>query len=754
MKDYLSIYIKFEVWKGCSAPDFSLSFGGSMKRIGTILILTAVVFQSLVFAQTDRKLERENDKTAKRTALVIGNSDYLNARKLTNPVNDATDMTKALTEVGFEVISGTNLSLKQMTDKVREFGDKLKANGGVGLFYYAGHGVQVNNKNYLIPVEADVSREDEIDFAALNFEIVLRKMATANNGLNIVILDACRNNPFARSWNRDTSDGGLAQISAPTGTFIGYATSPDKTASDGDGRNGLYTTQLLKIINQPNLKIEEAFKQVTIAVDKASSGNQIPWVSSSLRGEFYFKAEKSVVVTKNTTEPTILAKNKTEQEKEAWDLVKNSNDAEDFRYFLREFPNAANTEKAKIRLEELVWLSVRSSTDKGKVQAYLSEFPTGANVGAARIKLRQLETATTTPTTTQNPTINNQNTDDALAELEAWNKIKTSANQADFQNFLQKYPNGAFANQARTKIGGITDAEWNRVRSSKDPNVYKSYIAANPNSQYTAEARTRMNMLVASMVAYEQIRESKDVEDFKAYAVKYPEGVYVEDAKAMYEPPKIGTMRRNSNGMEFMYIPAGDFMMGDSTKHKVTISQAFFMGRTEVTQAQWQAVMGNNPSSFKDCPNCPVESVSWEEAQQFVSKLNGQNDGYKYRLPTEAEWEYACRAGTTGDYAGSIDSMGWYDANSGKTTHQVGQKQANAWGLYDMHGNVWEWVEDWYGEYPSGSVTNPTGASSGSDRVIRGGGWYILGRDLRSAIRSYYAPSFRSNYLGFRLVRN
>jgi len=340
-----------------------------LRKLGSLNLIFLILLNGLpLMAQTDRQLTREKPiaQTEKRTALVIGNGDYTNARKLENPVNDATDMTKALTEVGFEVISGTNLNLKQMTDKVREFGDKLKANGGVGLFYFAGHGVQVNSKNYLIPVEADVSREDEIDFAALNFDIVLRKMATANNGLNIVILDACRNNPFARSWSRSTHDGGLAQVTAPTGTFIAYATSPDKTASDGAGRNGLYTAQLLKIIRQPNLKIEEAFKQVTIAVDRASSGNQIPWTSSSLRGEFYFKAEKSPVVTavtnNQTTEPLITAKTKAEQEKEAWDLVKNSTSPSDFRYFLEEFPDGANAPKARIRLEELIWQSVRGGS--------------------------------------------------------------------------------------------------------------------------------------------------------------------------------------------------------------------------------------------------------------------------------------------------------------------------------------------------------------------------------------------------------
>src|SRR5580765_3122718 len=262
-----------------------------MRLILTILI-TLFLCCAVSSAQETRNLEREkvNPMSEKRLALVIGNGSYQNARQLANSSNAATDIANTLATLDFEVIYGVDLSLKQMNDKVREFGDKLKANGGVGLFYYAGHGIQVGGRNYLIAVEANILREDEIAAAALNFDIVLRKMATANNGLNIVVLDACRNNPFARSWSRGAEEGGLAQISAPTGTFIAYSTSPDRTASDGTGRNGLYTTELLKVLRQPNLKIEEAFKQVTIAVDRTSSGKQIPWTSSSLRGDFYFNA--------------------------------------------------------------------------------------------------------------------------------------------------------------------------------------------------------------------------------------------------------------------------------------------------------------------------------------------------------------------------------------------------------------------------------------------------------------------------------
>jgi formylglycine-generating enzyme required for sulfatase activity/predicted Ser/Thr protein kinase len=216
----------------------------------------------------------------------------------------------------------------------------------------------------------------------------------------------------------------------------------------------------------------------------------------------------------------------------------------------------------------------------------------------------------------------------------------------------------------------------------------------------------------------------------------------------------------NGVKLEMVEIPAGSFKMGstngsDDEKpvHDVTISKPFEMGKYEVTQAQWQAVMGNNPSDFKGCNSCPVERVSWDDVQEFINKLNAKNDGYEYRLPTEAEWEYACRAGTTGDYAGNLDSMAWYGENSGGKTHPVGTKQPNAWGLYDMHGNVWEWCQDWYGAYSSNAVIDPTGAISGSYRVFRGGSWRGNAAGLRSAYRGNSSPVYRYDSLGFRLVR-
>jgi formylglycine-generating enzyme required for sulfatase activity len=207
-------------------------------------------------------------------------------------------------------------------------------------------------------------------------------------------------------------------------------------------------------------------------------------------------------------------------------------------------------------------------------------------------------------------------------------------------------------------------------------------------------------------------------------------------------------------GAKFVLVPAGTFTMED---HQVTISKPFYMQTTEVTQGQWKAVMGSNPSDFKDCgDNCPVENVSWNDAQKFIQKLNSMEGGNKYCFPTEAEWEYAARsAGKNETYSGGndIDAVAWYYSNSGDKTHPVGQKKPNGLGIYDMSGNVWEWCQDWYGSYPSGSVTDPTGPSSGADRVLRGGSWNSYARSSRSAVRDGYVPGNGDFNLGFRLLR-
>jgi formylglycine-generating enzyme required for sulfatase activity len=219
--------------------------------------------------------------------------------------------------------------------------------------------------------------------------------------------------------------------------------------------------------------------------------------------------------------------------------------------------------------------------------------------------------------------------------------------------------------------------------------------------------------------------------------------------------------------MEFVLIRPGSFQMGSAKSsnteekpiHKVTISKPFYMGKYEVTQEQWQAVMGSNPSNFKG-PKNPVEMVSWNDCQEFLKKINAKFPGMGFRLPSEAEWEYACRAGSTTEYCYGNGERGlgdyaWYDSNSSRTTHPVGEKKPNAWGLYDMHGNVWEWCQDGYRDSYNGAPTDGSAWESlGSRlRVLRGGDWRSNPRRCRSATRNVNTPGVRAVDIGFRLSR-
>ncbi len=251
----------------------------------------------------------------------------------------------------------------------------------------------------------------------------------------------------------------------------------------------------------------------------------------------------------------------------------------------------------------------------------------------------------------------------------------------------------------------------------------------------------------------------------RSYALYVPRSTPLSPSpKPTPSPP--GQTLATSIGMKLVLIPAGQFQMGspesdleaydyEKPQHTVRITKPFYLGVTEVTQAQYERVMETNPSTFKGA-DLPVETVSWEDAVEFCRKLSAK-EGRTYRLPTEAEWEYACRAGSQtkwcfGNNASEVGEYAWYLDNADMKTHPVGLKKANAWGLYDMHGNVWEWCSDWRGQYPSTAVADPTGATAGSYRVDRGGSWIIGARYCRSAYRYDDAPGNRNGDLGFRVA--
>ncbi len=856
----------------------------AFKKVNSILLLfAAFALNSLVYAGpfTGAANAMGHSQAFNRTALVIGNSSYKNVSPLENPVNDANDMAVALEKLGFEVIKGTDADRVQMMRLIRRFGERLAARKGVGLFFYAGHGVEVRRDNYLIPIDADITREVETEFYAIEVNMVLKNMEDAGNGFNIVLLDACRNNPFSRGWNRSGDTGGLANLNAPTGTFIAYAAAPGAVASDGRGtRNGVFTGALLKQMRYPNVKLEDVFKATRADVMAATGNKQVPWTSSSLTGDFYFNTADSstqnagpvTAITKAEPppdpEPLIKAKSKEEQEQEAWDLVKNSSSPQDLRFFLEEFSDGVNSATATAKLEELSWEAIRLTADKRKVEAYLKEFPESANASSARTKLRQMEAETIARDVPE------ENSEIPSAEpaavppagpvkkIERGNAIVFDGvdDAVDFgilnaRNitveawvYAEAYGGGIFSNLPGARdigiavelapqflifsVGGdgnrlrfrtkesIPLKEWHLISFTYDRKQAKLYIdgklagagnstrSLNSNFPFVVGAefadgrfpfkgqidevriwnfalnewqidQTRYTKLKGDeegLVSLWHFDESSGSQAFDSTAArrigKLVNGPQFREAEETENQPRSvaavpetvatdGKIRTNKYGMEMIYIPPGEFLRGsDESKtsqpvRKVSFKEGFWIGKFEVMQADWKAVMGKSPSSFLECgPECPVESVSWNDALKFIRKLNESDDGFVYSLPSESEWEYAAAGPGDGPYAAS-DETAWYLANAAETTHPAGGKAANGFGIYDMVGNVAEWVQDVFSPDYNGLPTDGSAnehIGNKAYRVFRGGSFQDDVTVANARARVADAPGSGFRHIGFRVV--
>ena len=316
--------------------------------------------------------------TAKRLALVIGNNAYADGA-LKNPINDARTMATTLGELGFEVHKLENADRSAMQRAVLEFGRKLNQDT-VGLFYFAGHGMQVRGSNYLIPVKASIQSEDEIEVEAVDVAYVLARMATAKNQFNIVILDACRNNPFQRSFR--SSNNGLAAISAPTGTLIAYATAPGSVASDGDSANGVYTAELAQAIRQPGVSMEEAFKRARGGVIARTQGKQTPWESSSVVGNFMFRDAPAGAQLASLNAPAGMTQKDDAAEIAFWNSVKDSRKPSDFQAYLDSYPKGAFERLARARIQNLQDEARVASLDRSAAESRRSERNLGEALNA------------------------------------------------------------------------------------------------------------------------------------------------------------------------------------------------------------------------------------------------------------------------------------------------------------------------------------------------------------------------------------
>ena len=324
---------------GFVRPLLRAFFGAAVGVAATLALAVGPAERNLLVA-----VNKAQPASEPRIALVIGNADYPRA-PLANPVNDARAVAARLTELRFRVTRLENASQEQMYAALRDFGDQLRG-GGVGLFYYAGHALQVRGRNYLLPARAMIEREDEIIYRSVDTGQILDKMESARNRVNVVILDACRNNPFGREFRNVTP--GLAVVDAPYNTLIAFATAPGAVASDGSGSNGLYTQHLLASLARPGLRLEDMFKQVRTGVRQDSAGRQVPWENTSLEVDFFFDPTPGQTQAVAPAPPDALT-----LELVFWDSVKGSTDPADYRAYLQRYPEGQFAALATNRLRAL-----------------------------------------------------------------------------------------------------------------------------------------------------------------------------------------------------------------------------------------------------------------------------------------------------------------------------------------------------------------------------------------------------------------
>lgn len=584
-----------------------------------------------------------------RLALVIGNSDYATA-PLANPVNDASLMAHTLREVGFEVTHLENATLREMERGVVEFSRTLAQAGEdtVSLIYYAGHGIQAEGENYLVPVDADIRDAIDVQFQALSATAMLRTIENANVRLSMLVMDACRNNPFPSSTR--AVGGGLAEIDAPTGTLIAYATAPGQVAVDGTGRNSPYTRALTRAMRVPGLAVEQVFKNVRVAVMEATGDNQVPWEASSLTGDFFFSQDVA-----NTAQD-------------------GGSDASD-------------------SAEIVFWDTIREGTEPRAFEAYLSAYPNGRFAAIAELKIEQLR---------------------------AGPGVETAMVDSDTR-----------------EEGGRTQTA---VGISFDPGATFQDCAACPEMTVVPAGR---------------------------FAMGSPEDEARRDAD---EGPVRTVVLSGSFAVSTAEITVDQFAeFADRTGHTpMDFCQVF-------TDEGWVEENGRNwrDPGFEQAGDSPVVCLSKDDIDAYTAWLSDLT-GRTYRLLSEAEWEYAARAGTDRAYpvtertqvsafcrltnlAGQESEFSWATnqcRDRFSHTAPTGSFRPNAFGLHDMFGNVWEWVADCWRD---GYEDAPEDGSAVSEdfcewHVARGGAYTSEFWHLRAAARRKLDPYIQSYDIGFRVA--
>jgi formylglycine-generating enzyme required for sulfatase activity len=660
-----------------------------------------------------------------RTALVIGNGSYQTS-PLANPVNDARDMSAALKRVGFRVETLTNADQKAMKKALIRFRSDLHARGGVGLFFYAGHGVQIDGENYLIPVGAVVTSVDEVDVEGVRMGEVMGRLASARNDLNIVILDACRDNPFATRFR--SASRGLAPLRAtPAETLVAYATAPDSVAADGDGRNGLFTSKLLEVIEQPGVRLVDTFRKTRSKVKRASGGKQVPWSVSNVSGDpFYF------MPSDGRPEVEALAA--------APPPVEVARPGEPFSL------NDLHQRAAAEDMERAQWMAKR-----GQMQAALSQ--------AQAFEYRQVSDG-----------------------------LKVQAYQRFLAAYPENDPHSEddekWRAQARRRIAALKPrSAFLTVRSNvADDSVAIDGRKVGPTGARVHELSPGHHVVRVEKPGYRAYERSLTLrigEERRLDARLVTRGeegmVHVPGGDFWYGcNPKVDRECRD-----------------DERPGKLRNIASFWIDEREVTVVAFEACVDAGecsgagltmpswaddevPATARSCnwakpgrSRHPINCVDWHQAASYC-------DWKGARLPSEAEWEKAARGvdgqkypwgnrsyiriGRVANVAdqtaharnASMRIVEGYDDGSYDSA-EVGSFSSGAspYGALDMIGNVSEWTSDWYYEDPASAEDQ----DDSDGRAIRGGSWQDASRTARASERDGIEPEYRNDILGFRCAR-
>jgi formylglycine-generating enzyme required for sulfatase activity len=628
--------------------------------------------------------------SAKRVALVIGNDHYQHVGELNNAVADARSIAAALKKAGFAVTLKSDADLDTMKQAVRQFKASLSG-GDEAIFFYSGHGVQLGAANYLLPVNITSDSEEQVKDDAIPLQRLLDDLQDQKVKFALAIIDACRDNPFKGSGRSIGGTRGLAPTSAANGQMVIFSAGTGQQAldklgnTDRDG-NGVFTRVFLQEMEKPGIEVHQVLRNVrsrVVQMAKSVNHDQMPALYDQVEGDFYFYGSGTQVASLEPVPapPPVHVKSGEEIEQESWESAKGSNDIDAVKEYLKQYPQGRFVSQAKILIATL---------KKSPAQAALAVTENPA-ISPDNITLPPVPAA---------PRLSNGAND---AESMTWAEAVKGNTTGDYKLYLDSYPNGMYAKQAaeqKQKLEAYAKASAEAAAAQKEDQAWNT--AQQDNSE----------------TGYNQ------------YLKHYAAGRYA--ALAKMKTKKAHQEAFDSKGPQMVPIPGRNYEIG----------------KYDVTQGEWLAVMGNNPSRFTNCgDNCPVETVSWDDIQTFLQKLNAKT-GKQYRLPTEAEWEYACYGGSQTEYCGSndIDAVAWYGnngqpgGNSNQTTHPVGQKQANGYGLYDMSGNVCQWMENKYDNKPDW-------------RALRGGSWDDKPQLVRAAFRNYYDPALRGKLNGFRLAR-